>query len=50
MAEVRGVRGRVTGDEIRDVTRVRFMYSLGDDCEEFGFDSKCDGKALEVLN
>lgn len=50
MVELRGLRGRVTEDEITDVTGVPFMYDLESDCKELSFDSKCDGKSLEVLS
>ena len=46
----RGLWGRVTEDEIRDVTGAPLMCGLESNCEELGFDSKCDGKSLEVLN
>ena len=50
MVELRGLRGRVTEDEIRDVTGVPFIYDLESDCKELSFHSKCDGKSLEVLS
>lgn len=50
MVILRGLWGRETEDEIRDVTGAPLMYGLESDCEELGFDSKCDGKSLEVLN
>lgn len=40
MVILRGLWGKVTEDEIRDVTGIPLMYGLESDCEELGFDSQ----------